>query len=156
MSEHPRELIRDLLSGQISPGDLQGVQRAPKDPGRRETVIELECERVAFDEPILVCLQEALYVVELPGGERVTKCRCGHDFGDHRRNWKEEAAIVERDGESAYFTGPRAADPEWMVLREFYCPGCATRLDVEVVPPGYPFIQNFEPLLPDAAEGGGG
>ena len=50
------------------------------------------------------------------------------------------------------FRGPRAADPDWMVLREFYCPGCATRLDVEVVPDGYPFIVNFEPDFGALAE----
>ncbi len=149
MSEHPRELIRDLLDGSISDEDLQAIQRAPKDPGRQQTVIELEQERVDFDEPIVVCLQEALYVVRKGPGEYATKCRCGHDFGDAARNWKDSAAVIEREGESPYFVGPRAADPDWMVLREFYCPGCATRLDVEVVPPGYPFIHNFEPVLPD-------
>ena len=156
MSEHPRELIGELLDGSISSADLQAIQRAPKDAARRRTVIELEHDRVAFDDPILVCLQEALYVVERPDGERVTKCRCGHDFGDWRRNWKEAEAIIEREGEAPYFPGPRAADPEWMVLREFLCPSCATRLDVEVVPPGYPFIHNFEPALPEPAEVEGG
>lgn len=149
MSEHPRELIRDLLDGTISDEDLQAIQRAPKDPNRRQTVIELEQERVEWDDPIVVCLQEALYVVRKGPGEYVTKCRCGHEFGDAARNWKDSAAVIEREGETEYFVGPRAADPDWMVLREFYCPGCATRLDVEVVPPGYPFIHNFEPVLPD-------
>jgi acetone carboxylase, gamma subunit len=147
MTEHPRELIRDVVAGSIGSDDLQAVQRAPKDPARRQTVIELEQERVAFDDPILVCLQEALYVVARPDGERVVKCRCGQDFGDYRRNWKESAAVVEREGEVPYFPGPRAADPDWMVLREFYCPSCATRLDVECVPPGYPFIEHFVPAI---------
>jgi acetone carboxylase gamma subunit len=39
------------------------------------------------------------------------------------------------------------SDPEWMVLREFYCPGCASLLEVEAVPPGYPIIQDFQPDL---------
>jgi len=111
MSEHPRELIRDLLDGTISDEDLQAIQRAPKDPGRRETVIELEQERVDWDDPIVVCLQEALYVVRKAPGEYVTKCRCGHEFGDAARNWKDSAAVIEREGETEYFVGPRAADP---------------------------------------------
>lgn len=147
MTEHPRELIRDLLDGSISSEDLQAIQRAPKDAGRREMVVSIEQERVAFEEPILVCLQEELFVVEAADGPAV-RCRCGHDFGPLERDWKESAAIVERRGESAFFRGPRAADADWMVLREFYCPGCATRLDVEAVPDGYPFIVNFEPELP--------
>ncbi len=149
MSGEPREMIRSLLDGTISDADLQGIQRAPKDPDRREVVIDLEQERVGFDEPIVVCLQEALYVVRASDGRYLTKCRCSHDFGDATRNWKESAVIIEREGEGEYFVGPRAADPDWSVLREFYCPGCATRLDVEVVPVAYPFIHNFEPALPE-------
>lgn len=52
------------------------------------------------------------------------------------------------------YRGPRIADPDWSVLREFYCPGCATQLDVEVVPQGYPFIFNVEPDL-DPVEAAG-
>ncbi|MHA1329265.1 MAG: acetone carboxylase subunit gamma [Promethearchaeota archaeon] len=37
------------------------------------------------------------------------------------------------------------SDPEWMELREYYCPGCFTLLDTESVPPGYPVIFNFLP-----------
>ncbi len=152
MTEYPAELIHDLLDGSISSDDLQAIQRAPKDAGRQEMVIGLEQQRVAFDDPILVCLQEALFIVRRDDGERVVRCRCGHDFGDHRRNWKHAAAVIEREGETPFFPGPRAADPDWMVLREFYCPSCATRLDVEVVPIGYPFIMNFEPALSETAE----
>lgn len=147
MTEYPPELLRDLLDGSISSADLQAIQRAPKDARRSEMVIELEQQRVAFDDPIVVCLQEALYVVRRPDGQLVVRCRCGHDFGDHRRNWKHRAAVIEREGGTAFFPGPRAADADWMVLREFYCPDCATRLDVEAVPIGYPFIMNFEPTL---------
>jgi len=38
-------------------------------------------------------------------------------------------------------------DPEWIVLREFYCPGCYTVLEVEAVPPGYPIVHDFQPDL---------
>ena len=36
-------------------------------------------------------------------------------------------------------------DPEWQVLREYYCPGCASLLEVEAVTPWYPVIHDFEP-----------
>jgi acetone carboxylase gamma subunit len=32
-----------------------------------------------------------------------------------------------------------------MELREFYCPGCFTLLEVEAVPPGYPVLFDFQP-----------
>jgi acetone carboxylase gamma subunit len=37
------------------------------------------------------------------------------------------------------------SDPEWMELREFYCPGCFALLEVEAVPPGYPVLFDFQP-----------
>jgi acetone carboxylase gamma subunit len=39
-----------------------------------------------------------------------------------------------------------------MILREFYCPSCATLLDVENVPQGYPFVFNFLPYFDDEPE----
>ena len=38
-------------------------------------------------------------------------------------------------------------DPEWMELREFFCPGCSSLLEVEAVPPGYPLLFDFQPDL---------
>lgn len=150
MSEQQDQLVRDLVAGRISSGDLQSLQRGRKDPGRRDKVLALEQERVDFKDRILVCLQESVFLVEDDEGRRRNRCRCGQDLGAGGTLWKEAAAVIEREGEAPFFPGPRAADPDWMVLREFYCPGCATRLDVEPVPVGYPFIHNFEPIVPDA------
>lgn len=148
MTSYPTEMIRDLVEGRLPLDEVQRLQR-DKDPDRFEKVRAIEQERVAWDDPILVCLQEHLYVVD-KAGERIVKCTCGQEFGDYRRNWKETALVHERhpqDGE--IFVGPRGADPDWQLLREFYCPGCATLLDVEPVPIGYPFIFNFLPDLDD-------
>jgi acetone carboxylase gamma subunit len=147
MAKYPDHMIRDLLDGRLPLEDVQELQRE-KDEGRFEQVNRIEQERVPWDDRILVCLQEHLYVVEKPGGDRVVKCRCGQEFGDYRVNWKEQALVYERhpqDGE--IFRPGQGADPEWQVLREFYCPGCATLLDVEPVPIGYPFVFNFLPDL---------
>lgn len=149
MPEYPIEMIRDLVEGRLSLDEVQQLQRE-KDDDRLRKVLEVEQARVPWDDRILVCLQEHLYVVETASGERVVKCSCGHEFGDYRVNWKGSALVYERppqDGE--IYAGPRAADPDWQLLREFVCPGCATLLDVEPVPIGYPFIFNF---LPDLEE----
>jgi acetone carboxylase gamma subunit len=37
------------------------------------------------------------------------------------------------------------ADPEWMELREFYCPASGRLLEVECSPPGYPVVHEFLP-----------
>mgnify|MGYP002682410731 FL=1 len=39
-------------------------------------------------------------------------------------------------------------EPDWMELREYYCPSCARQLEVEGLPPGYPVVHEF---LPDIA-----
>ncbi|WP_277524212.1 acetone carboxylase subunit gamma [Natrinema salsiterrestre] len=44
------------------------------------------------------------------------------------------------------------SDPEWMVLREYFCPGCKTQLEVEAVPPGYPIVFDFRPYIDDFYE----
>jgi acetone carboxylase gamma subunit len=146
-TSYPKDLLRDLLDGKLSPERIREIQRAPKDPDRFAKIVAIEQERVAWPERILVCLQEHLYVVDKQG-ERIVRCSCGHEFGDYRTNWKEAALVYERDPQDGeVYARTRAADPEFMVLREFYCPGCATQLEVEAVPPGYPFIFSFLPDL---------
>ena len=55
-----------------------------------------------------------------------------------------------RDTEEAYtevYPEMMHALPEWMELREFFCPGCHALLEVEAVPPGYPVVFDFLPDL---------
>jgi acetone carboxylase gamma subunit len=142
--EYPIERIRDLVEGKLPLDEILELQRE-KDEGRFEKVLQIEQERVTWDDRILVPLQEHLYVVEKESGDRIVKCSCGHEYGDYRINWKELALVYERQPDDELYLGPRAADPDWQILREFYCPGCATLLDVEPVPVGYPFVFNFLP-----------
>jgi acetone carboxylase, gamma subunit len=157
VAEYPKRMIADLLAGTLSGEELQALQRQEKDPGRLRMVCEIAQERLGWTERILLPLQEHLYVVGSDGGSRTVRCDCGHDFGDYRVNWKESALVFDRgpgtgpDGE--VHRGPRVADPDWTILREFYCPGCAAQLDVEVVPVGYPFVFNFLPDLDDTEDG---
>jgi acetone carboxylase gamma subunit len=44
------------------------------------------------------------------------------------------------------YRGSEKPDPTWVQLREYYCPGCGTQLEVEAVPRGCP--PDFE-FLPD-------
>jgi acetone carboxylase gamma subunit len=147
VTTYSKEMLRDLIEGRLPLDEITRLQQ-DKDLNRTALVIEIEQERVEWDDQIMVCLQEHLFVVETASGEFVVKCRCGQTFGDFRRNWKEEALVYDRhpqDGE--IFQKYKGADPDWQWLREFYCPRCATLLDVEPVPIGYPFIFNFLPDL---------
>ena len=78
----------------------------------------------------------------------VIRCDCGHDFCAHDSNWKMDAAIFVRDDdESLREVYPRMAhaDPDWMELREFFCPSCAHQLEVETAAPCYPVTHDFLP-----------
>lgn len=35
-------------------------------------------------------------------------------------------------------------DPRWIRLLEFYCPGCATLLETEYLPPGHPLTWDVD------------
>lgn len=147
MTTYPITMIEDLIEGHLPLHEVQLLQRE-KDPDRFEKVLQVEQARVPWSDRILVPLQEHLYVVLTEAGQRIVKCWCGNEFGDYRVNWKEAALIYERDPQDGeIFVGPRGASPDWQLLREFYCPGCAALLDVEPVPVGFPFIFNFLPDL---------
>jgi len=141
-----KDILRGLLEGTLDGETIRQIQRGVKDEDRFEKVLEIEQERVPWAERILVPLQEHLYVVK-KGDEIIVKCFCGYEYGDYRHNWKLDALVYERDpSDGEIYVGQRGCDPEWMILREFYCPGCGAQLDVEAVVPGEPFIFN---QLPD-------
>jgi acetone carboxylase, gamma subunit len=147
MTAYPDDMIRDLIDRRLPLDQVYKLQ-SEKDLGRQRQVLAIHQARLGWSEPVLAILQEHLYVVEKPSGERVTRCDCGTEFGEYRENWKEQALVYERNPrDGVIYVGSHAADPDWQVLREFFCPGCATLLDVEPVPVGYPFIHNFVPEL---------
>lgn len=147
MTSYPDQMISDLLDGSLPLEEVGRLQR-DKDPARLQAVLRLEQQRLGWSDRILLPLQENLFVVELSDGARIVRCECGHEFGDYTANWKESALVYERHPQdNEIFLTNKGADPEWQVLREFYCPTCAVMLDVEPVPIGYPFVFNFLPQL---------
>ena len=98
---------------------------------------------------ILLPLTSHLFIVQ-KGPERIVKCRCGQEFGDYRVNWKISASIYVRDSDEAMrevYRGREQPDPSWIQIREYYCPGCNTQLEVEAVPRGCPPDFDFLPDL---------
>ena len=80
---------------------------------------------------------EYLEVVDA-GGQRRFRClRCGQDLGPASENYKARAKARERpmDVLGGYYPG---REHSRFVFREYFCPGCATQLDVEVTEPGAP------------------
>ncbi len=79
--------------------------------------------------------------IEDASGQRVIRCaKCAHVLCPSTDNYKDYALMSERPPTVA---GPRHHQSEQFVLREFYCPGCATMLDVEMCLKGAPFVQDL-------------
>lgn len=145
-----RDTLRDLVEERLPRGQVRAIQSAHKDPDRFDQYLALLQERVAWDEAIVLPFGEHLHIVAKGGGRYVVKCDCGHEFCDYTENWKLEALIHVRETEEALreiYPEKMHGDPRWNVLREYFCPGCKTLLEVEAVPPGYPVIHDFVPDL---------
>jgi acetone carboxylase gamma subunit len=148
MSTYDIAEIEQLVDGQLPWPRVQEIMKDSKDSDRFEKWIAILQARVPWKEQILLPLTPALFIVQ-KGSERIVKCRCGQEFGDYRVNWKLEALIYVRDDEKSLegvYRGREQPDPQWIQVREYYCPGCGTQLEVEAVPRGTP--PDFE-FLPD-------
>mgnify|MGYP001250112652 CR=1 FL=1 len=149
MSSYPTSVIRDLIDGNLPWHEVKSIMSDFKDDDRFFKYIEILQERMPWTEQILLPIGEHLSIVQ-KGSRRIVKCDCGHEFGDYRQNWKLQALISVRDDEQTIgeiYPGRLACDPSWMEIREFICPGCATLLEVEAAPPGYPIVFDFLPDL---------
>lgn len=146
-----KETVRLLVEGKLPPDEVRELLRlSPKDPDRFEKYLQVLQERVPWQEKILIRIADHLYVVRKDVGERVVKCDCGQEFGDYRINWKLNCVVrVRRTKEEfseIYAPFESAPEPDWVEIREFYCPGCFALLSVEATAAGLPPL--FE-WLPD-------
>ncbi len=145
----PGDKIHRLIDGELSWKELRNeILSDPKDAKRFQRVREVLEERVDWDEPILVPLNDHLHVVG-KDGERIVKAECGAELGPIDDNWKKQARIRVRESEEEMmelYPKWMTPDPDWTFqLREFFCPQCYQQIEVEAVPAGYPLIKSFEP-----------
>ena len=74
--------------------------------------------------------------------------RCQRDLGSARENYKLGLVFRQRDPGEVHSSGlgePRyTPDPQWCRLVEMFCPGCATLIEVEYLPPGHPITYDIE------------
>ena len=146
------ETLRDLIDERLPRGQVRAIQSSYKDADRFDKYLKLLQQRVEWDDPIVLPFGEHLYIVRsaAASGAYVVKCDCGHEFCDYRENWKLDALVYVRDSEESMreiYPEKMSGDPQWNHLREYFCPGCNTLLEVEAVPPGYPVIHDFVPDL---------
>ena len=142
------ETLEALLDERLSRREVRDIQSGYKDPDRFDKWIAILQERVPYDDPIVLPLGEGMNVVRAADGALMIRCDCGHEFCRHDRNWKMEAVIFVRDDEEKMgevypkFAG---GDPDWIEVREFYCPSCARLLECDATTPGYPVVHDFLP-----------
>jgi len=83
-------------------------------------------------------------IVKDERGEKFSVCSsCGHSYGDAKENYKLYCLVYERDPKEIQ-PGRLGPDKDWMIYREFYCPGCGTQVDVEATAPGTPILHDIE------------
>lgn len=65
----------------------------------------------------------------------VVCARCGHEFGPASENYKLHAVRKDRPIQAANpcIVDPRLFIDREVVFRQYFCPGCATALDNEVI-----------------------
>jgi N-methylhydantoinase B len=144
-----RETLEAMLDERLSRREVKEIQSGYKDPDRFDKWLSILQDRVDWNDRIVLPLGEALYVVRrLSDGELVIRSEAGHDFCRFDENWKMHAAVFVRDSDDLLGeVYPKMAhcDPEWMELREFYCPTSGRLLEVEAVTSGYPVVHDFLP-----------
>jgi acetone carboxylase gamma subunit len=145
---YAKEIIKDLIEGKLPWERTKQIISGYKDEDRFDKYIEILQEKVGWKEKILLPLTDELYIVQ-KGAERVIKCSCGHEYGDYRENWKLKALIHVLTAEELkeLYPYPGSPDPAYCEVREYYCPGCGSQLQVETVPYGYPAVFDFLPDL---------
>lgn len=149
MTSYSKDVIGDLLQGRLPWHQTRRIMSAYKDEDRFFKVLEVLQDRVSWSDRILLPVSDHLFIVQAKRA-RVTKCECGHDFGDYRKNWKLKANINVRNTEKSLreiYPNTDIPDSRWMEIREFLCPSCGTIHEVEACAPGYPVVHDFEPDL---------
>lgn len=80
-------------------------------------------------------------------------CRkCNHEIAPARGNYKEGLLVYNRDPREIHkpiinpdlYEFTFAPDPSWCQILEYYCPSCATQIEVEYLPPGHPPLFDME------------
>ncbi len=142
-----RDTLEAMLEERLSRREIKDIQSGYKDPDRFEKWLSVLQGKVPYDEPIVLPMGEGLNAVRTADGLMI-RCDCGHDFCPPNRNWKMDAAIFVRDDEETMgeiYPGFAGGDPDWVEVREFYCPSCARLLEVDATTPGYPVVHDFLP-----------
>ncbi len=76
--------------------------------------------------------------------------KCSRAIISARENYKKGCLIRDRDPREIWtpVSGEEldyCPDPQWCSIVEYYCPGCGTMVEVDVLPPGHPIVHDIAP-----------
>ncbi len=72
--------------------------------------------------------------------DQIACMNCGHELGPKGQPWKEAAHLDESPLKGS--GGEPYSNASNVLLRRFYCPGCAKLLDSETAVDGDPFLND--------------
>lgn len=154
LDREPERVLQDVLLGlvsQVAAHDIYGVVTSgaqvdqPATAARRA---EIRTERLGHQpprpvQPVARTPQRLGEYLQVRAGE-IECVACGERICRHGEDWKDRVPSRRRPVSAA---GPHRDGGEGFVLQEYYCPGCATQLDVDVVhgddPPLYDRVERW-------------
>ena len=149
LDREPERVLEDLLLGLVTEGPARDIYGVVLNAGKDHVDIEAtEKRRLALREqrlgrkletngharhrvrPTPFRISEYLQRVDGKNGGSVQCTWCGREICSANAAWKNH--VVRRES-SPTTAGPLRRDSSAYALREFFCPSCATTLDVEAV-----------------------
>lgn len=178
----PEAVARDVAAGYVSADAAartygvflgrDGTVDAGRTQGEREAMRAARLARAngaglrpeSIDGSVVGALSLGVEIVERDGRRHARCARCTALLATAPEGWRAGAARGDRridapDGgvggkQGAGDRGDRTGRAPVVVMREFFCPRCATALEVEVVVEGAPLEDDAAPVM-YAGEGGG-
>ena len=80
--------------------------------------------------------------LQITKDKKIQCLKCGHVYCNADENYKEHALKAEIKGSE--MGSHYLQDDIFVVYHEFYCPGCATLMCQDVLPPGTPPVWDVE------------
>ena len=148
-----KDTLRDLVDEKLPRGQVRAIQSGYKDADRFDKYVAILQEQVQLGRPDRAAVRRA--PVHRRQARRGELRRSSHATAatssatTARTGSSRRSSTCARPSRSCARSIPDKmhGDPEWNVLREYFCPGCRTLLEVEAVPPGYPPVHDFVPDL---------
>jgi hypothetical protein len=88
-------------------------------------------QKIKTNAPAVMRIHECLDIVQQGDGFNITCRKCSEDFGPAEGNYKNAAVCASIDKDALTELPPPGGRHSLGRYIEYYCPGCATLLDVE-------------------------